>query len=246
MISPNTNKSLTELLSLVSDSISDVMNCIKIGEIVSFNKNNQTVSVKILHKKVNEYYNSSKVLIEYPVLEQVPCVIMGGGNTYISHPISAGDQCVLLFNDYMLDDWKISGQERSPGIPRQHDISDAIAIVGLNALPKAIQNYSDFLDLHYSDNSSIIIGETIEVNNATINLNGDVNVSGNETVAGNMDVTGEATFASNVAIAGNTSVTGGISATTLTPANGASGSFVSKDDKTVTVENGIITSIGSS
>lgn len=228
MISPNTNKSLTELLSLVSDSISDVMNCIKIGEIVSFNKNNQTVSVKILHKKVNEYYNSSKVLIEYPVLEQVPCVIMGGGNTYISHPISAGDQCVLLFNDYMLDDWKISGQERSSGIPRQHDISDAIAIVGLNALPKAIQNYSDFLDLHYSDNSSIIIGETIEVNNATINLNGDVNVSGNETVAGNM------------------AVTGGVSAMKVTPANGASGSFVSKDNKTVTVENGIITSIVSS
>ena len=138
---------------------------------------------------------------------------MSGGTTYITHPITAGDQCVLLFNDYMLDGWKSSGQDRPSERDRRHDISDAIAIVGLRALPNAIQNYSDYLDLHYSDNSSIIIGNTVEVNNQTINLNGDVNV------------------------------TGIVTAPTLNATTAATGTFRSADNKTITVVNGIVTSI---
>lgn len=219
MINPNTNKSLTELLSFYFDEFSNILNCIKIGEIVSFDKNTQTATVKILHKKVNEYYSSSKVLIEYPLLMQVPCVVMGGGTSYITHPISAGDQCVVLFSDYMLDGWKNSGDTRLSDIERKHDISDSIAIVGLRALPQALQNYSDYLNLHYSDNSSIIIGDTIEVNNSNINLNGDANVTG------------------------DVAVTGDVSAPTLNATTAATGTFVSADSKTITVTNGIITDI---
>jgi hypothetical protein len=219
MINPNTNKSLTELLSIYFSEFSDILNCIKIGEIVSFDKTNQTATIKILHKKINENYSSSNVLVDYPLLQQVPCVVMSGGTSYISHPISAGDQCVVLFSDYMIDGWKNSGETRPSDFPRRHDISDAIAIVGLRALPNAIQSYSDFLDLHYSDNSSIIIGSTVEVNNQTINLNGNTNVTGDEVV------------------------TGSVTAPTLNATTAANGTFVSADNKTITVVNGIVTSI---
>lgn len=209
----NSNKTIYQLLEKLTNNISTTLNCIKIGQIVSFDKTDQTCSVRILHKPTSEYNPFARELLEYPLLQKVPCVIMGGGSSHITYPITSGDQCLLLFSDYMIDNWWISGEPRPSDFPRQHDISDAIAIVGLNALPNAIQSYSDYLDLHYSDNSSIIVGNTIEVNNQTINLNG------------------------------NTNVTGTVTAPTLNATTAANGTFVSADNKTITVVNGIVTAI---
>lgn len=179
----NTEKSLTELIDYCFSSFSNALNCIKIGEIVSFDKTKQTANIRILHKQKDDYYYINSKLIEYPLLQEVPCVIMGGGTSYVSHPISPGDQCVLLFSDYMIDYWQNTGEARQSDIDRRHDISDAIAIVGLKALPKAIQAYSDFLDLHYSDNSSIIVGDKITLNNALVEASGSMNVTGTLTAA---------------------------------------------------------------
>ena len=209
----NSNKTIYQLFEKFATNFSIFLNCVKIGEIISFDKNDQTCSVRVLHKQTNQYNPYVNQLVEYPVLEKVPCVVLGGGGTYITHPISKGDQCVLLFSDYMIDGWWSSGEARPSDFPRKHDLSDAIAIVGLKALPQAIQNYSDFLELHYSNNSSIIIGNTIDVNNQTINLNGDVNV------------------------------TGIVTAQTLNATTAATGTFRSSDNKTITVKNGIVTSI---
>lgn len=213
IINPNTDKSLQELLELFSEQLFTALNCLKIGKIISFDKTKQTCDVEVLHKRKNIYVVNREELLNYPKLCNVPVVIMGGGSSYITHPISAGDTCLLLFNDYQLDGWKSTGNAEKSGIQRKHDISDAIAIVGLNALPNAIQNYSDYLDLHYSDNSSIIVGNTIEVNNQTINLNGNANV------------------------------TGTVTAPTLNATAAATGTFVSADNKTITVVNGIVTAI---
>lgn len=219
MINPNTDKSLQEVFELYFDYFSTIFHCIKVGKIISFDKTTQTCKVEILHKRKNEFVTSRNELLNYSELGDVPVVIMGGGSSYITHPISAGDTCLLLFNDYQLTGWKHTGNAEQSTVDRKHDISDAIAIVGLNALPNAIQNYSDYLDLHYSDNSSIIVGNTIEVNNATINLNGNTNVTGDETVSGV------------------------ITAPTLNATSAANGTFVSADNKTITVVNGIVTSI---
>lgn len=171
----NVNKSLTQVIAKLANSIKVSFNCIKIGEIVSFDKTDQTATVRVLHVIDGNYDIYMEETLEYPLLEKVPVVIMGGGGTYITHPIKAGDQCLLLFCDYMMDAWWVTGEKKSSIVPRKHDISDAIALVGLNASPNAIQGYSDYLKLHYSENSSIVIGdEQIDVNNAQINLNGNV------------------------------------------------------------------------
>lgn len=174
----NSNKTIYQLFEKFATNFSIFLNCVKIGEIISFDKNDQTCSVRVLHKQTNQYNPYVNQLIEYPVLEKVPCVVLGGGGTYITHPISKGDQCVLLFSDYMIDGWWSSGEARPSDFPRKHDLSDAIAIVGLKALPQAIQNYSDFLELHYSNNSSIIIGDKITLNNALVEASGSMNVTG--------------------------------------------------------------------
>ena len=51
----NKDKSLTQVLERLTNSIKTSIHCIKIGEIVSFDKSDQTVSVKVLHKMDGNY-----------------------------------------------------------------------------------------------------------------------------------------------------------------------------------------------
>lgn len=215
----NRDKTLYQVLEKLTNNIKFSMNCVKIGEIVSFDKTDQTASVRVLHVMDENYNVYLDNTIEYPVIQKVPVVVMSGGGTYISHPIKEGDQCILLFCDYMIDAWWTSGEAKPSIFPRKHDISDPIAIVGLNPSTKSIQNYSDNLDLHYSEESNIIIGEQIDVNNETINLNGKTKVSEDLTVSKSA------------------------TALELHATSAASGSFVSADNKTVTVVDGIVVSI---
>lgn len=227
----NKDKTLYQVIEKISNNIKVSMHCIKIGEIVSFDKTDQTASVRVLHVMDENYNVFMDQTVEYPVLGKVPVVIMGGGGTYISHPISAGDQCLLLFCDYMIDAWWASGEAKPSIFPRKHDIADPIAIVGLNATPKAIQDYSDYLKLQYSPESNIIIGDSIDVNNETINLNG------NTTNSGTMEVVGDTTMDANLNVAQVAT------AQSLHATSAASGTFVSADNKTVTVVDGIVVSI---
>lgn len=221
----NKDKSLTQVLEKLVNSVKISTHCVKIGEIVSFDKTDQTATVRVLHVMDSNYNTYLEEQIEYPLIGKVPVVIMGGGGTYISHPINTGDQCLLLFCDYMIDAWWVSGRAEGSIVPRKHDISDPIAIVGLNPSTKAIQEYSDYLKLQYSPESNIIIGEQIDVNNQTINLNG------------NTEVTGDVTMDANATVAND------LTALTLNATSAATGSFRSADNKTVTVKNGIVVSI---
>lgn len=217
-LTPNNNKSLLNLFEEMTSVIFSTLNCVKIGEIQSFDPATQTASVKILSKKVNEYNLNERELVDYTVLEQVPVVFPKGGGSYISYPVSTGDNCLLLFCDFELDGWWISGEARPSNFPRRHDLSDAIAFVGINSTVSLIQNFSNFLMLYYAANSFIEIGDQINITNSQVNVNGNLTVT--------------------QAIVGNTTTTSELHST-----NGASGSFASADSKTITVVDGIITGI---
>jgi len=227
----NKDKSLTQVLERLTNSIKTSIHCIKIGEIISFDKTDQTASVKVLHIIDNNYNLYSDKVIEYPVLQKVPVVVLQGGGANITFPIKAGDQCLLLFCDYMIDAWWMTGEAKSSIVPRKHDIADPIALVGVSASPKAIQGYSDYLHLQYNANSDIVIGEQIDVNNENINLNGATKVS--ETLEVEKDVTAKA----------NVDVTETVTAKVLNATTAANGTFLTVDNKTVTVVNGIVTAI---
>ena len=217
-LTPNNNKSLLNLFEEMTSVIFSTLNCVKIGEIQSFDPATQTASVKILSKKVNEYNLNERELVDYTVLEQVPVVFPKGGGSYISYPVSTGDNCLLLFCDFELDGWWISGEARPSNFPRRHDLSDAVAFVGINSTVSLIQNFSNFLMLYYAANSFIEIGSQINITNSQVNVNGNLTVT--------------------QAIVGNTTTTSELHST-----NGASGSFASADSKTITVVDGIITGI---
>ena len=47
--------------------------------------------------------------------------------------VQEGAPCILLFMDICMDDWLTANQPVLPPSPRQHDISDAIALTGFFA-----------------------------------------------------------------------------------------------------------------
>lgn len=213
MLSINPHKTLHQLLDKLKDNISAGTNCIKIGQIESFDPQKQTAVVSVQHKKQRTDAYGNRILFDYPVLAEVPVIVLGGGNSHITFPISQGDQCLILFNDFELDQWWASKEPRPSEFRREHDISDGIALVGVHSLVDLIQGYSQYVEIKYSDSSNIVIGETIDITNDKINCSKDLTATG--------------------------IITGG----SLIAQNGATGSFATADNKTVTVVSGIITQI---
>lgn len=146
---PIENPDLTTILNLVKREIKAEMNCVSIGKIQAFDATNMTATITINYQKVlkNGTTNSKgdvrDVIIEYPVLVRVPVVILNGGGGYLTFPITAGDQCILMFCDRDIDNWmKTESASQPPNSMRLHDLTDAIALVGIKSFQSPISNYS--------------------------------------------------------------------------------------------------------
>ena len=111
-------------------------------------------------------------LRDYPLLQQVPFVVLGGGNGRLTFPIKVGDNCLLLFCDYEIDRWWDTGEALPATYDRRHNISDAFALIGVHSMADLIQGYSNYVRLQYSSSSGITIGEKIELQNAETEATG--------------------------------------------------------------------------
>lgn len=211
------------------------LNCIKIGVIQAFDSEKQTVDVSVCDISVLlSGTQETDKLYEYPLLREVPCHFFRFGEGAIYAPPQQGDFCILLFCDHSLDGWWTSGKGAPDYTENNHDIKDAVAIVGLSNNVNPIQNFIMGLVLMWNANNSIIIKDgEITIKSPEITNDGNVTTTGNETI------NGDATIIGKVKITGDTLVTG-----TLGTEMGASGSFATADNKTVTVVKGIITAIG--
>lgn len=125
---------LTEVLVNFKRDIFLTMNCIKVGTINSFDANKKTAEVQILFKKVLP----DGTIVSYKPLVDVPVFTLQGGGGALQFPIQAGDQCIVLFSDRRLDEWLQNGAEAAPGDGRAHDLSDGIALVGINAVNSSL------------------------------------------------------------------------------------------------------------
>ena len=128
---------LVDVLANLKIDIFSSLNCVKVGAIQSFDVNKKTAQVQILFKRTLQdgTIQSQRVLVDVPVF-----TLQGGGGS-LQMPITAGDQCILLFSDRRLDEWYQNGSEAAPGDARMHDLSDGIALVGINALNSSLPAY---------------------------------------------------------------------------------------------------------
>lgn len=248
-----------DTLENLRDDIFKTMNCVKVGEIVEFNPSRQTVSVQISTKQVVDVApDGTRRLQDYPLLLECPLVFLSGGESHLTIPPQAGDGCIVLFNDRDLDNWFIEGGIKAPNTYRRHDLSDGIAIVGVRNLQTALDDFlADGVRLQYNSANKIELKDgTIESTTPLLKQIGeqevtqdalfkqDITVEQTATVQGGLAVGGTVTkwSGSSGAMVFDTDITQQ-SGRVLKAGNGATGSFTTNDGKTVTVADGIITSI---
>jgi len=142
--------------------------------IQSFDAVNQTVTAQIAIKERIIDKNGNLTFVEIAPLVDVPISIPKAGGYSLTLPITAGDECLLVFNDMCIDSWFSYGGVQSWIDKRRHDLSDAVAIIGISSEPTAIENYSV--------NSAQLRNETgtayVEIKGEEVNIVGTLNING--------------------------------------------------------------------
>lgn len=158
------------------------LNCMRIGIIKEFYPDNLTVKVLIANKKViGQNPDGTQIVRDYaPIIAKV-CYC----NPFCTFPITEGMECVLLFSDREIESWFINGSVNPRGYERMHDLTDAVAIVGIRSLPQMITILTDCLNLFYGNSSFNLQTDAANLNSSTITLQGDtININGNLVING--------------------------------------------------------------
>ncbi|CAM3711880.1 translation initiation factor IF-2 [Rouxiella silvae] len=131
---------------------------------------------------------------DYPLLVDVPMVFPRGGGVTLTFPIGEGDECLLVFSDRCIDFWWQSGGVQEAVDKRQHDLSDAFAIVGLQSGATKISNISTTaVQLRTDDGASFIElkqGGAVNIKSTLVTIDGDVQVNGAITSTGDQTAAG--------------------------------------------------------
>lgn len=119
---------LTDVLLAFRQKLLLELNCVKIGQIQAFYPSTFSADVSIVLQRTM----TDGSFASYPKLLNCPVVTPQGGGASLQFPIAPGDQCLVVFMDRNLRGWFTQGTPQPPPDTRLHDVSDAIAIVGLN------------------------------------------------------------------------------------------------------------------
>ena len=173
---------LTQTLQTAGEKNAIQLNVMRIGVIQEFYPENLTAQIKLVDKKLLGLNpDGSQVLQEYPPIYVKVCYC----NPFCTFPLTQGMECIVLFNDRELETWFINGGSNIQAYPRMHDLTDAIAIVGIRSLPQMIQILTDCLHLFYGNSSLQLKEAETDLNSATINITGDtVNINGSLVING--------------------------------------------------------------
>ena len=128
---------LVDVLHNLKLDVFQSFNCVKVGEINSFDPIKKTAEVQLLFKITLP----DGTVDSYSPIVDVPVFTLQGGGGAIQFPVAEGDQCIVLFSDRRLDEWFRTGEEAVPGDARMHDLSDGITLVGINALNSSLPTY---------------------------------------------------------------------------------------------------------
>lgn len=142
-------------------------NCVKIGIIQEFYPQDLTVQVLLTNKKtIGLNPDGTQIIKDYPPIYAKICFC----TPFSTYPLKKGDECILLFSDREIESWFVNGQTNADKYPRMHDLTDAIALVGIRSLPNMIQMLADCLNFFYG-NSNIALSENhINITSPTVQV----------------------------------------------------------------------------
>ena len=162
------------------------LNCHNVGRIISFDKTTQTCTVQIMQLK--QFQDRTFSLA--PITD-VPLIIYGMGDGFITLPNPVGSICLLFFMDRNIDAFLETGEMYEPDNTRLHDFSDCIAITTFSTLNNPIENYDDTAitiaykniveDVIYNAviknfGNSLLLKVATEENTTQINISDKVNI----------------------------------------------------------------------
>lgn len=127
------------------------------GIVDSFDPDAITATVQLAIKGVVTGIDGKAQFINMPLLVDVPVHFPRGGNCTLTFPVSAGDECLVVFAARCIDSWWQSGGVQVPFEPRIHDLSDGFAFVGFFSQATKISGVSTTsTQLRSSDGSTSI------------------------------------------------------------------------------------------
>lgn len=164
---------LDALLKAHKADIFSSLNCHQWATVLGFTAAKQTVTVQIaVRRQVPQVNNGKAVYVSkaYPVLVDVPIFVPSGGKGYVSFPVTAGDTCLILFNDRDYDQFWATGNVQDPNSGRMHDLSDGLAIIGFRTSQNPIVGYDGGQTVLANDTTKIVLGTLIGIGNANTSL----------------------------------------------------------------------------
>lgn len=130
-----------EIQKKAFDNFAFNLRCATPGIIQSFDAEKQTVTAQVaIRERIK--INGVITVEEIPLLLDLPICIPTAGGFSLTVPVEAGDECLVVFADTCFDAWYQSGGVQNPMAMRRHDLSDGIAIVGINSQPNKLPSYS--------------------------------------------------------------------------------------------------------
>lgn len=187
------------------------------GIVVSFNTQNQTA---VIQPAIKESIKGESV--QLPQLLDVPVQFPHAGGYCLTLPVKAGDECLVIFADMCIDGWWQSGGVQSQTEKRRHDLSDAIAIMGITSVPESVSGYSGntlqvrnesgeaYLEISdntitiKADNLIVDVKNSIKATTPITSFDGDISTTGSFTGKGtsisdgNIDLQGDINVSGSV------------------------------------------------
>lgn len=156
------------------------------ARVIEYDATTQSMSVQPL---LNNKYDDG-VIMEPPVILDVPVLFISGGGGLLSFPIQIGDLVLLCVSQQDIDSWKHGqGGLVTPRSNRRMDLSDAIAIAGLHTLNNNLAPSATDVELKFKGSSiriapsgditvEVTTGQNVNVIAPTVNVTAtDVNVN---------------------------------------------------------------------
>lgn len=169
---------IEDVLKRIKDKISSTIRVCIPGVISKYDHKTQKAEVKV---DIQELFEDDTSL-ESPVIPGVPVIMPCSGGAFFSMPVKPGDFCLVVVCDRDISNWLLGASNQKPNSRRKHNITDAVAIMGLRPFTKTanIPNNTDVIISYANSTFRILADGTIDIDsklNVNVKSKSNININ---------------------------------------------------------------------